>query len=179
MRVRTSVVAVVLLLAGCGEEADTPTITPNSAAPTEAPEVSGGAVAAPPIEDAAALRDDFLILAEANATDDPGQGLSPSWGIVEAWTAAYPDLQFNGSAIPPTEDSVSVYSNVQNSKNVPGADNPYVLSVAILDTQGTCAGAVAVGFPSPDTFLPADVAGEEQTCDPQTVAAVAGYETFG
>ncbi|HYH28606.1 MAG TPA: hypothetical protein VEA19_07525 [Actinomycetota bacterium] len=164
-------------LTACGGGGTTE--TPGSEAtqapsPSEASPEAADVVPAPPIEDAGALRDSFLELARANL--DPDAGLP--FGIPEAWQEAYPDLAFNGTAIDPDPSSVSVYANVQNSKNVEGPDNPYIVSFAIIDTGGTCTGGVIAGYPAPTEFEPVELTAEHH-CDPLTVAAAGGYETFG
>ncbi|HVM12666.1 MAG TPA: hypothetical protein VM638_09370 [Actinomycetota bacterium] len=183
MKLRALVPAAALLLAACGGEDPTvgaPTTAPGpTVAPTTAAPAATGAVDAPPIEDAAALRDDLLRIAEENVTSEAGDALVPSFGVFEAWKQAYPELSFVGYAIEPDERTVPTYSNLLNAKELEGPENPYIIAFAILDTQGTCAGGVMVGYPSPDTFEAVDPDGEEQPCQPMALAAAGGYETFG
>jgi len=164
--------AAGLLAAACGgeEPAAPPEPGPTAVEPTTPAE------SAVPIEDAVAMRDEMLQIAEASAQADPGEALIVDFGVGGAWVEAFPGVSFSGSAIPPDPSTVSMYGNVQNSKNVEGEDNPYVVAAAVLDTEGTCAGLVLAGYPSLEEFLPVD---DPSSCDPFTIAAEGGYETFG
>lgn len=179
-RLIASLLLAGLLLAACnGEDPAPPEPGPTGAAP--GPTSTGAAgIDAPeipvPIEDATAARDALLQVAEQAAQPDPGENITPDFGVTPAWAEAYPGLSFSGGDIPSDPTTVSVYNNIQNAKDVEGEDNPYVLAAAIPDTQSNCAGLVAVGYPSLDEFIPVD---DPSRCDPFTVAADGGYETFG
>ena len=165
-------------LAACAEAQPDPGVGPMSGPTNAAQPGDGGsplgANPEPPIDDAVTLADHLSTVASdavALAKGDPGEG---DFGIVDLWAGAYPDVEFAGYAIAPDEDTISVYTNVQDSKNVPGPDNPYIVAGAIMDTGGTCAGVVAAGYPAPDDFSIVPVQGQ---CDPQSAAAEAGYLT--
>ncbi len=173
MRTRTLLClsVVALLAAACQKDDPTLPVPVESSNPPEEA-AQPGQPAAPPIEDSAAVRDALLEIAQANAGTEPGD--DGSFGVLQAWSEAYPDLSFVGYAIPPDESTVPVYANVPNSKDVPSEDNPYLLAFAVLGTDGVCSGGLGAGYPTL-TFAPVDFAGEEQVCEPLTIAAIGGY----
>jgi hypothetical protein len=171
---RFAIISVALFfgLAACGK--DNPVVTggaPEQQQEQPAQPQGQEALPVPPIEDAEALAAHLTAIAETNVQTDPGD--SGEFGIVDAWVQTYPTLEFAGYANDPDEDTVTLLVNVANSKNVAGPENPYLVSAAALDTSGTCAGAVAAGFPSPTTFEAVTLSGH---CDPFSAAIEAGYQ---
>ncbi len=136
-------------------------------------EVPRARTPSPPIKDAIALADHLSTVAfdAVQANTNPGE---IHFGIVDAWSAAYPDVEFAGYAIDPDEDTISVYANVQDPKGDPGPDNPYIVAAAIRDSFGFCAGVVAAGYPFPNDISRDAVDGN---CDPLSAAGEAGYPT--
>lgn len=172
MRTRAlGLIAMVLLASACKKDDPTLPVPVESPEPTQ--EASDGLAPAPPIQDSAAVRDALVAAANANLSEEPGD--DGSFGAISAWAEAYSDLSFTGYAIPPDEGSVPVYANLMDSKDVAADGNPYVVAFAVLGADGVCAGGLATGYPAPAAFEPVDFAGEEQVCDPMTVAAVGGY----
>ncbi|KAA1421051.1 hypothetical protein F0U44_01615 [Nocardioides humilatus] len=167
----------VLVDLGLAEETPTPTPTPtapesptSTQTPVDAPYIDGTSVT-----DAAAWRDDLLSIGAANVDPDVFAS-SGSYGIVESWVAAFPDLLpvngIEGDQIEAPASGVSGFTiYTVDDKDLPSATNPLYLAFAVKDASGACAGGILIGYPSPSTGRPVDVpAGED--CTSATVAAV-------
>jgi hypothetical protein len=99
------------------------------------------------VPDAAALRDDLLVVAFANLNQIAG----PSFlGFFPAWSAKYPGLQGDGYAIVSKPGDVSVWWNRLEPKGARSDKNPEAIAFAVADSQGRCAGGVLYGNPKID-----------------------------
>jgi hypothetical protein len=162
-----AVVVLAVAVAGCGGSS-TKTVTVS----TTGKKGKAGKVKAPPVTDAAAVRDRLLKLAKKHASDQAGS--NASFGVSEAWHKKFPKLQFVGFAEAADSKTVSGYQfNARNSKDPASKSNPLVLAFAVADTKGGCAGGVIEGFPKPDTTKAVDMAGAT-ACTGTVVATKAG-----
>ncbi|MEO8539431.1 MAG: hypothetical protein ABI577_06790 [bacterium] len=130
----------------------TTTTTPATTTPT-----------AQPVPDAAALRDDLLVVAFANLNQIAGSSFQ---GFFPAWSSKYPGLKGNGYAIVSTPGNVSIWWNRLDPKGAATDKNPEAIAFAVADSQGRCAGGVLFGNPKIDKTAKVTVTG---TCTAQSV----------
>jgi hypothetical protein len=190
VRVAGVIVAVALLAAGCGgggsfsptavnttiagsgtssAVASTTTAASGSSAPAGCAGVTSpsGAAKAPPVTDAAAVRDSMLAIAHCTPIP-PGTAFTDT-PIDEAWGKAYPNLKsalFASSE--PTVSTFSVSSGFLTSRSASGTPhyNDRILGLALKDGAGRCAGGVIVipavngqiASGAPTVFQPVDMA---------------------
>lgn len=134
----------------------TATLTPR---PTYAPPPraggsgsgGGSSSSSSKVADAEKLRDELLATAKSAATA-PGADMStghPGFGILEAWRAKYPALEFAAGS---SSDVAYRATLPVNKSEDASKENPYIFAFAVRDSSGGCAGGTIAGFPLPDTF---------------------------
>ena len=91
--------------------------------------------------------------------------------IAEAFGSTYGiGLSLVGSEVAADPRSVSFLSSFTgSSKDLPSAENQYMVAVAVADTTGSCLGVVIYGFPTPSETFTADNLAE---CTAQAVSEV-------
>lgn len=151
-----AVALVVVAAAGCGGSSGGGKTTRT-----------GPKLTAPPVKDAAALRDRLLKLAKKHVADTAGK--DGTFGIAAAWQKRFPKLTFSDSQVAAGPSTVSGSRfNPASSTNPPSKDNPPTLGFAVADTKGTCAGGLIKGYPKPDSFEPISMDGAK-ACTGATV----------
>jgi hypothetical protein len=139
-----------------------------------------GAAKAPPVADAAAVRDTMLAIARCTPIP-PGTAYTDT-PIEEAWAKAYPNLKsalFADSE--PTVSTFSVSSGFLTSRSASGTPhyNDRILGLALKDSGGRCAGGVIVipavngqiATGAPTVFQPVDMSGAPK-CSAESAADV-------
>lgn len=154
---RRGLVVGLLVLVSCGGDGGGQDVTPTEPAPP----TDVGVEVAFPIEDAAAFRDRLLAISEETAADAPDL---VSYNPYDAWTAEFPELEILGRDEPATPTGVSAIGAFfkLDDKDVTSADNPWVLSFAVADAGGGCAGgylASTADDQPPDIFQQIEVEG--------------------
>ena len=132
-------------LSACGSEAATElTVEPTPPPVTAGPLPAGSLL---PTGDAGSARDELLQLAAA--ADPLAAGGYPDTAILSAWLEAVPALQLTVFPdVPANEQTVSASSAFLISQE-PGVGDQ-LWGFAVADTDGGCAGAVAVIDGNPD-----------------------------
>jgi hypothetical protein len=102
------------------------------------------------IADARTIRQFILdtVIAWGEAALDPP-------ALVGGIETVYP-IAFTGYVVPADPATVSLFVGAFDDKDVIGPENPHVVVVAVMDTEGRCVGGVAYGFPAPDSVVLAD-----------------------
>ena len=139
-----------------------------------------GAAKAPPVTDAAAVRDTMLAIARCTPIP-PGTAYTDT-PIEEAWGKAYPNLKsalFADSE--PTVSTFSVSGGFLTSRSASGTPhyNDRILGLALKDSAARCAGGVIVipavngkiADGAPTVFQPVDMSGAPK-CSAEAAADV-------
>ena len=148
-------------------------LAPGCAGDDEGNGSARSTVQAPPVEDAPALRDRLLAIAEENVGDERGE--EGDFGISSAWASEFPRLQVAGSAVPAGRDTVSAFLfPAANSTGFASERNPYLLAFAVADGRGNCTGGLIRGYPRPDTFEPIDARAARRCTGLAVLARAAG-----
>lgn len=127
-----SLLALALITSlGCASSA-----TSDETKPDPTPSVQP--LAAPPVTDAAAMRDQLLRVAREKATTDT----ATAFGLVPAWKSVFPRMKFVPATSAPATDTVSGGDLVRQSVE---SEITQTVSFVVVDTTGRCTGGYMAG----------------------------------